>query len=138
METISELLRSWNQFLEPYPALQALEIIVAFLVLAALSDRLITGIVSRMASRTVTDLDDRILKALHRPVFTSVALVGLILAAYHLDLGEQVLGTATAMVKTVLILIWLVFGLRFIRLMLGAAKLRASPTIPAEATSPVT
>jgi MscS family membrane protein len=125
METLTDLLLRWNEFLEPYPALQALELIVAFLILAALSDRLITGIVSRMAARTETDLDDRLLAALHRPIFTSVALVGLVLGTYQLDLGEQALLTVTSTVKTILIVIWLVFGLRFTRLMLEAVKGRS-------------
>jgi hypothetical protein len=61
MDAIAELYRSWTQFLEPYPALRALEVIVAFLILAWLVDRLITGIISRMVSKTETDLDDRLL-----------------------------------------------------------------------------
>ena len=122
MDTISELWGRWNAFLDPYPALNALEIIVIFLVLAALVDRLITGIVTRMAARTETDLDDRVLAILHRPVFTSVAMVGLILAVYEFDFGADLLLTTTSLVKTLLIVIWLVFGIRFSSLILGALK----------------
>ncbi len=86
MNTFSELFQSWRNLQEPYPGLRALEVILIFLVLAALVDRLITGIVSRMVARTQTDLDDRILAILHRPVFTSVALMGVMLAVYELDL----------------------------------------------------
>ena len=122
MDTISELWGRWNAFLDPYPGLQALEIIILFLVLAALVDRLITGIVTRLVARTETDLDDRVLAILHRPVFTSVALLGLILAVYEFDFGADLLLTTTSLVKTLLIVIWLVFGLRFSRMMLGAMK----------------
>jgi len=125
MESISEYLRSWNQYLEPYPGLRALEVIVVFLALAWLVDRLITGIVSRMVAKTETDLDDRVLAILHRPVFSSVALMGLILALYEFEIGADVLLTTTSFVKTLLILIWMVFGLRFSRLMLGAMKDRS-------------
>lgn len=125
MDGISELFRGWNEFLEPYPALQALQIFVAFLILAALLDRLITGIVSRIVARTETDLDDRVVAIMHRPVFVSVALLGLILAVYELDLGPGLLLTITSMVKTVLIVIWLVFGLRFSSLMLRGMKERS-------------
>ena len=122
MDAISELLRGWNDFLEPYPGLRALQIIVGFLILAALVDRLITGIVFRLAARTETDLDDRILAILHRPVFTSVALLGLVLAVYELELGAGPLLTITSLVKTILIVIWMVFGLRLSRLTLRAMK----------------
>ena len=125
MDTITEFLRGWTEFLEPYPLLRALQIILVSLVLAYLVDRLITGIVSRMVARTETDLDDRILTILHKPIFTSVALLGLILAAYEFELGAGFLLTTTSLVKTLLILIWLVFGLRFSKLMLGAMKDRS-------------
>jgi len=125
MNAISDLFRGWNEFLEPYPALQALQIFVAFLILAALLDRLITGIVSRIVARTETDLDDQVVAILHRPVFISVALLGLVLAVYELDLGSGLLLTTTSMVKTVLIVIWLVFGLRFSSLMLRGMKERS-------------
>ena len=126
MDAISELLRGWNDFLEPYPPLRALQVIVGFLILAALVDRLITGIVSRLAARTETDLDDRILAILHRPIFTSVALLGLILAVYEFEISPWFSLATTSLVKTVLIVMWMVFGLRFSRLMLGAMKNRAN------------
>ena len=73
MDAIVEMYRSWNEFLGPWPALRALETIVAFLILAWLVDRLTTGIVSRMAARTETTLDDRMLALIHTPIFVTVA-----------------------------------------------------------------
>ncbi len=122
MNTFSELFQRWMELQEPYPGLRALEVILIFLVLAALVDRLITGIVSRMAARTQTDLDDRILAILHRPVFTSVALMGVILAVHEFDLAPNLSLFTLSIVKTFLILIWMVFSLRFSRLALGAFK----------------
>ena len=125
MGAIMDVLRGWNQYLEPYAGLRALEVIVAFLILAWLVDRLITGIVSRMVAKTETDLDDRLLAILHRPIFSSVALVGLIFALYEFEIGADLLLASTSFVKTLLILIWMVFGLRFSRFMLGALKDRS-------------
>jgi MscS family membrane protein len=122
METISELLAGWNEYLGPYAPLRALLVIVGFLILAALVDRLITGILSRTVARTQTDLDDRVLAILHRPIFSTVALLGLILAVSEFDLHPRLLLWTTSMVKTLLILIWMVFGLRFSRFILGAVK----------------
>jgi len=122
MNTFSELFQSWRELQEPYPGLRALEVILIFLVLAALVDRLITGIVSRMVAKTETDLDDRFLAILHRPVFTTVALLGVILAVYEFDLAPNLLLFTLSAVKTILIVIWMVFGLRFSRLILRAFK----------------
>lgn len=122
METITQLFANWNQALEPYPALSALAIIVTFLILAALVDRLTTGIISRLAAKTETDLDDQVLALLHRPIFTTVALLGLLLATYQLDFDPWILLGTTSVVKTLLILMWMVFGMRFSRVVLGAVK----------------
>jgi small-conductance mechanosensitive channel len=124
VQTVAEYYQRWKEFLEPYPVLRALEVIVAFLVLAALVDRLISGIVSRLVSKTQTDLDDRILRLLHRPVFTTVALLGLVLAAHELELAPGLLLATLSLIKTILILIWVVFGLRFTRLILVAMRNR--------------
>jgi len=124
VQAVTEYYQRWKEFLEPYPSLRALEVIVAFLILAALVDRLISGIVSRLVSKTETELDDRILKLLHRPVFTTVALLGLILAVYEFQLAPGLLLATLSLVKTILILIWVVFGLRFTRLILVAMRNR--------------
>jgi small-conductance mechanosensitive channel len=122
MEAIAELYRSWTGFLEPYPALRALETVVIFLILAWLVDRLISGIVSRMVAKTETELDDRLLAMLHRPIFATVALLGVLLAVYEFALTADLLLVTASVVKTLLILIWMVFGLRLSRLVLGAFK----------------
>ena len=122
MGAITGFLQSWSDLLEPYPGLRALQIILGFLILAFLVDRLFTGIVSRMVGRTQTDLDDQLLSILHRPIFTTVALIGLILAVNEFELSPEWVSGTTSIVKTVLIWIWLVSALRFSRLVLGALR----------------
>jgi small-conductance mechanosensitive channel len=85
-------------------------------------DRLITGIVSRAVARTQTDLDDRLIGLIHRPIFSTVMLLGLILAVYEFDFTPGLLLTTLALVKTILIVIWMVFGLRFSKLLMRALK----------------
>ena len=124
MDSLLQLVRTWVEWLQPYPLLQALLIIVGFLLLAGLADRLITGIIARMVSRTETDLDDRVLSILHRPVFTTVALIGLLIAADRIELSSEASLVTTSIVKTLLILIWLAFALRFSRLMLDRYRVK--------------
>jgi small-conductance mechanosensitive channel len=122
MNAFSELFQSWRDFLEPYPGLRALEVILLFLVLAALVNRLIQRIMSRMASLTETDLDDKILAILHRPVFTTVSLLGVVLGVYEFDLAPNLLLLTLSTIKTILIVIWMVFGLRLSRIVLEGFK----------------
>ena len=109
-------------FLQPYPQLQAILIIIVFLVLAFAVDRVITGSIKRLVSRTETSFDDRLVAILHRPIFTTVALIGLIAATLRLDLNSALRLTTIGIVKTLLVLIWLAFALRFSSMMLGAMK----------------
>lgn len=109
-------------FLEPYPLLRALQVIVLFLLLAGLLDRLISRFVRRVTTRTETNLDDEILSILHRPLFTTVTLVGLNVAAYELDLSSRHLLLIRAVIQTILTAIWAFFGLRFIGLVLAAMR----------------
>jgi len=119
MDALPGFVQEWIALLQPYPLLQALLVILLFLVLAAVSDRLISGIIARIVSRTETDLDDRLLRILHKPIFVSVALFGLVAAVGILDLSPWWLLTTTSVVQTILVLIWLIFGLRFSKLLLG-------------------
>lgn len=122
MQNVIDFIRNWDEALAPYPLLSALVVIVAFVILASLVDRLISGIVSRAVARTETDLDDKLLSLVHRPVFATVAILGLLLATYEFDFAPGVLLVATALVKTILILLWTGFFLRLSRLILRAVK----------------
>ena len=122
MQTLREYWQSVIDFLQPYPYLQALLIIVLFLMLAVVVDRVISGVVSRVVSRTQTRLDDRLVAILHRPIFTTVALLGLLLATYQLEVSYLVMLATIGIIKTLLVLIWLIFGLRLSSLMLSAMR----------------
>jgi small-conductance mechanosensitive channel len=122
MKAFPGFVRDWLAFLEPYPYLEALLIVALFLVLAALFDRLISGIVARLVARTETELDDRLLAILHKPIFTSVALAGVLVAAEVLELSEGWASVTTSLVQTLLIIIWVVFALRFSKMMLAAMR----------------
>lgn len=128
MDSVFQLFRQWSAFLEPYPWARALQVIVLFLLLAFVVDRLVGGVIRRVASRTPTDLDNQLLRILHRPVFTTVALLGLLLAVEELELSPDLLQKTTALVKTVLIIVWLGFGLTSSKLVFRALKGRGRDT----------
>lgn len=117
---MTDFFDAWVSFLEPYPLLRALQVIVLFLILAGLVDRLISGVVRRITAKTETSLDDQILSNLHRPLFSTMTLVGLNVAAYELDLSPGLLLTIRAIIQTLLIGIWALFGLRFTSIVLAA------------------
>ncbi len=91
---------------------EAVVLIVIFLVAGLLVDWLITRGLGRWAKRTNTDLDDRAIKLIHRPLFISVVLVGLWLATLQLDLPAPYATLLQRIIKTSALLVWVVFVLR--------------------------
>jgi len=120
MDEFLELGRNGFETLRPYPLLQAVSVIIFFLFLAIVVDRILSGVIRRLAARTTTNLDDRLVAIMHRPIFISVASVGLVFATYRLDFGPDLQAVTIDIIQTILIFIWLLFGLRFSRLIIAA------------------
>lgn len=99
----------------PYPWLRSLLIIGVSILLGKLVDWVTTGAISRLVIKTKSSFDDDILKLLHRPIFVSVLLIGLIFAVYELKLEDNVSFTTVRVLKTIAVFVWLRFGLQAIR-----------------------
>ena len=120
MNELTAKLADSLSLLEPYPYLKALIVIGAFLVLAKIVDFIISRTVAQLVVRTETSLDDQFISLLHRPVFTTVSSIGLFIALGVIDLDESFREIVGAIIKTLLILVWLTFALRASKLLLTA------------------
>ena len=77
-----ELLSPYLGFLGPYAELvQAFLVFVLFLILGKIINIVIKKYVTRLVSKTETDLDDLIIKAVTKPILLLLALMGLYFAA---------------------------------------------------------
>ena len=104
----------WLDALELGPWSEAAVIAVAGLLLAKLGDLFLVSVVGRMIARTQNTIDDQLVQMLHRPVFVSLAIIGLIVAGYSLgdEMGTNFLPPTLAILKTIMIIVWLQFLLR--------------------------
>jgi len=93
-------------------------LIVASIVLAAITDQVITRFLKVWARKTSTDLDDRLIQVLHRPVFLSVLITGLYLALLQLELSNKAQDWFQDALLTLIVLVWLVFAFRASSIML--------------------
>lgn len=91
-------------------------------LLLAVIIRLAGKLLSRLASKTDTEMDDLLVKSLSQPVFTSIMLLGLGSATVILDLGETPERVTIQVLRTVLIVVWIKFGLSVIRYLLRRAS----------------
>ncbi len=120
MDEVTTFLTDWMAVLESYPAVRALQTIALFLLLAWMVDRLTTGVVRRLADQTRTTLDDRILAILHRPLFATVALLGLYIAVFEFELSAELLLATKAAIRTILIVLWVIFAFRLSQIIFSA------------------
>ena len=102
------------------PQVQALLLVLASIVVAKVVDVIVTRILRRWVGKTTTDLDDRLIDQLHRPIFATVVLLGLYFAVPLLGLAAGASLWLTRFVQTLIVLIWLVGTLKICSVVLEA------------------
>lgn len=103
----------------PNRYLQALLIIVLFAVTAKIADMVMTRIIRRLLKKTKFTLDDQILEIFHKPIFVSIVLFGLALAAGRLEFPATVNFVTLSGLKTVAIFLWAMAAARFLKLIVS-------------------
>jgi small-conductance mechanosensitive channel len=95
-----------------HPWLRALALVLGSAVVAKGVDLVVSRVLVRLTVRTNTDLDDRLVALLHRPVFFSVLLVGLYLATRTLGIGGDTEGILVRTLQSAAIFLWTGAGFR--------------------------
>ena len=88
------------------PVIQAILYVIGSLAAAKIADWIITTILSRLANRTSSTIDDRIIQILHRPIYYSILFMGLGISITLLQLPEIVTFIFIGLFKSMAILIW--------------------------------
>lgn len=90
----------------PNVYLQALVIALALIVIGKIADWVLSRAIGRLAARSSTDIDDQLVKLLHRPIFLSFVLLGFGLATRRLGLPEAPEFLTLGILKTIAVVIW--------------------------------
>ena len=90
----------------------AAALVVVSLLLAKIVDLVVTRVVARWTRKSRTDIDDRLVQNLHKPLFLSVLLFGLSLALEQIPLREGVTVFLTRTLKTLVLLAWAGFAFK--------------------------
>jgi MscS family membrane protein len=98
--------------------LRAVAVLAAFTLVAKIVDWVVTHIVARWARKTATDLDDRLVAMLHRPIFYTTLLLGVWLVLLRVDLNEDLLEFLQRCTKTFGMMVWSLFAWRASRIVL--------------------
>lgn len=106
---------------------KALLVLLVFLALAKVVEWGLIPFVRRFTARTSPQVGDRVVGHIRSPLFWSIALMGVLVAATTAGLDHGARDTLVSMVISVLILLWMLFALRVSRLLLSAASEKAKP-----------
>ena len=94
------------ELIGPNVYLQALAVAVGFIVIGKIADWIVSRAIGKIASRSKTDFDDRLISLIHRPIFMSFVLLGLGLATQRVGLPDAPTFITLGILKTIAIVIW--------------------------------
>jgi small-conductance mechanosensitive channel len=114
MEKFREIIPYWieNKYIAA-----AVMIVVSFL-LAFVVSSVVARLCMRLARRTSTTFDNRLIEILHQPVRVTVVLLGLTAATARLTPPAEAERIVASVLKTIAILVWTGFTFRFTNLIL--------------------
>ena len=88
------------------PALKSIFIVLLSIISAKVVDIIFTIVFKKIVDKTDTELDNKIIYLLHRPIFYSVLFVGIIIAVKTASLPEYIDFALIGVFKTLTILIF--------------------------------
>lgn len=94
------------------PYVNALLSIVAFIILARIVDLLIDKVLRRFATFTESDLDDKIIGLIHRPIYYSIIIIGISLAIIYLKPAEKLVFYSNGILYSVIAIIWIITAIK--------------------------
>jgi small-conductance mechanosensitive channel len=94
------------------PLVSASIILVGSILVAKLTDILISRLLFQLVRRTVTQVDDKLIDILHGPIFWSVVLIGVDVGIHVLNLEDQFEFMLIGFAKTMGVLIWTIAGFK--------------------------
>ena len=106
MSEIIRQIQQWAALIGPNAYLQAAVIALSFIVIGKIADLVLSRMIGRFAARSSTDLDDKVLKLVHQPIFLSFVLLGLGLATQRLGMSTTPEFLTLGILKTIAIVIW--------------------------------
>ena len=106
MKEVTAQIENAAELLGPNVYLQAAVIAVAFILVGKVADWILSRMIGRIARRSSTDLDDKLVALVHRPIFVSFVLIGLGIATQRLDLPSTTQFFTLASLKTIAIIVW--------------------------------
>jgi small-conductance mechanosensitive channel len=124
---VPEPLQPFAELLGTNPWVRAAAVLVVFLLLAKIVEWLLIPLLRHLASRTKTTADDILVQYVGKPLFWSVMLMGLLVAATVAGMPETPFEILVSAALSIVIVLWMLFAIRAARLLLTLSSRRALP-----------
>lgn len=124
MSEFIQRVQQWAEVIGPNPYLQAFAIAIAFILIGKIAELLLTGMIGRIAKRSKSNFDDHLVELLHKPIFMSFVLIGLVMATHRIGLPESVEFPTLGLLRTIAVVVWYNMLHQLTNVMVQTAKQR--------------
>ena len=90
------------------PYINAVLSVFVFIIIAKIVDLFVDKVLRRFVRFTKTDVDDRIIDIIHRPIYLTIILIGCILAVIYLKPSSEVIFYSNNTIYTLISIIWII------------------------------
>ncbi|MDB3868554.1 mechanosensitive ion channel family protein [Candidatus Marinimicrobia bacterium] len=101
-----DIFTDFINILKDYSSIYFIILIFASAFLAKLADWILSGIIFRFTKKTETRFDDKLVDALHKPIYYSVFFLGISFSVNAVDLPDQFLFILLGLFKSITIVVW--------------------------------
>ncbi len=117
--------------------IKAAVVLAVALATAQLIELVVENVIHRLAKKTNSALDDKLVGGMHRPLFWTVILLGLVIALSTAGVSPGLEQVVRSVTFSILVFLWMLFALHVSRIVLhsisrrrGRTKLVSSQTLP--------
>lgn len=125
IQRLTDLLQTMMALFGESLYLKAAVVFLISLVIAKLFEFIMISIIGKLAQRTKNHLDDLITSTLHRPLFWTVVLMGLLISINILQLPEVATTISRGLILTLLAIIWSSLIIRLLRIVTNTLSSKA-------------
>jgi hypothetical protein len=108
------------------PLIIAILALLVFIIVAKIADILVSTVIRKFARFTKSDIDDKIIDLLHRPILYSIVIIGSVYSITYLGPSEKSYFYFRGILYTFMALIWCVALVRMSNALIQGALLKVS------------
>ncbi len=119
---IEQILQQINVYLPDSRIAQAVIIILVAVLLSRLVSLVIDRTLKRLAGKTQSDLDDKMISFMQEPLVKTIVLAGLALAVVNLGLDDKIAFVTGKLLFTIIVVVWALSLAGLLKSLFGAAS----------------